>query len=261
MQFGNRLFVLLGLGLASAWLIGCGASGAPMLTPTASFATRTFTPTNTPTFTPTNIPTPTPTNPPTPTSTPASTPTPTRPPIPTPTPPPGWKKLESTQIELWAPDSFVGGDPIKDKESILKSLRAFGSEYVASAKILDQNPPLFAFYATDSKLGSTGFITSISVTANQIVSTGTVETLQGGVNQQLPSQYTVLDRRLAMLTYYSAERMVTDSPMQGRRMRQLVYTIKSLNTAWVVAFSTVDDEFFARLPAFEQSMLTFKIKP
>jgi hypothetical protein len=28
-----------------------------------------------------------------------------------------------------------------------------------------------------------------------------------------------------------------------------------------VAFSTVDDEFFARLPAFEQSMLTFKIKP
>jgi len=55
--------------------------------------------------------------------------------------------------------------------------------------------------------------------------------------------------------------MVADSLAQGIRMRQLVYTIKSLNTAWVVAFSTAENEFFSRLSAFEQSILTLRFKP
>ena len=266
-RLGNRLFVLLVLTVCSAWLIGCGASGLPATaqpfrTPTSdtSAAIKTSAPTNTPAFTPTLVRLPTNTLVPTPKPSPTLTPTPTPQPIPTLALPPGWKKLESAQIELWVPGTFVGGDPIKDRDRIAKSLQALGPEYEGTLRVIDQNPSPFAIYAIDTNIGSTGFVTSITVTVNQIVSAGTVETLVGGVTQQLPRQYNVLDRRSVML-YYSAERMVTDAPVLGFRLRQLVYTIKSPNTAWIVAYSTAEGEFFARLPAFEQSIQTLRIRP
>lgn len=245
--------------VTSLGLIGCNVLDAPAATPTLAFATRTLTPTTAPTSTPTALPTPTQTLAPTVTPTPTLTPSPTRTPLPTATPPPGWKKLESANIELWVPGSFVGGDPVKDKEALLKALRAFGSEYVASFKSIEQNPNAFAIYAIDTRLGSTGFITTITLTVNQIVGSGTQETLQGGATLQFPRQYTVLDRRNVAL-YYAAERMVADSVVQNLRMRQLAYTIKSTNTAWVLVFSTMEDEFFPRLPTFEQIALTLRIK-
>jgi hypothetical protein len=258
-RLGNRLLVWIVLIISSAALIGCNAPSTPVPTPTMRVATPTTAPTSAPTFTPTAVPTQT--NTPTATRAPTLTPTPTQPPLPTATPPPGWKKLESAQVELWVPSSFIGGDPIKDRDPIIKSLRAMGTEYAGYSSFITQNPSPFAIYAIDSTLGSTGFITSLSVTANQIVSTGTGETIQGGVSQQLPQQYAALDRRNVIVGYYTAERMVTDSAAQNMRVRQLVYTIRAQNTAWVVAFTTTDGEFFPRLPTFEQSMQTLKFKP
>ncbi len=253
-------FVLLLSGLG---LLGCNTVSAPTPTPTARAIVLTVVPTRTPTRTPTPEPTsttmPTATRAPTLALTP--TPTPTQPPPPTATPPPGWKKLDAAQVELWVPGSFVGGDPVKDREPLVKSLRALGSEYNGYINLISQTPSPFAIYAIDSVLGSTGFITNISITVNQIVSTGTGEVLQGGVSQQLPRQYTVLDRRGAVAGLYGAERMVADSFAQSIRMRQLVYTIKTQNTAWVVAFTTAENEFFTRLPAFDQSIATLRFKP
>jgi hypothetical protein len=266
-QIRNLVIALLTLVVGSTWLIGCGTAGAPLFSQPTPFPTiaptalPTTTPTALPTFTPTRVPSPTNTPLPSATFAPTLTLTPTPRPLPTFAPPPGWKKLESAQLELWAPGSFVGGDPIKEKDAILRTLRAWGPEYQSLYKSVEQNPTAFALYAIDSQLGSTGFVTAISVTANQIVSTSTGDTLQGGVRLQLPLQFTALDRRNVMLDYYYAERMVTDSPAQGIRMRQLVYTIKSLNTAWVVAFSTAENEFFPRLSTFEQSILTLRFKP
>jgi len=259
LQFGNRLLVWLVLLVSGLGLIGCNAVSAPLPTPTAPAPTKTAAPTDAPTSTPTVLPTPAHT--PTATSTRTNTPTPTQQPPPTATPPPGWKKLDAAQVELWVPGSFIGGDPVKDREPIIKNLRAMGAEYTGYINLISQNPSPFAIYAIDSALGSTGFITNLSITANQIVSTGTGETLQGGVSQQLPRQYAVLDRRNVVTGYYVAERMVTDSAAQNIRMRQLVFTIKAQNTAWVVAFTTTEGEFFPRLPAFEQSMQTLRFKP
>ena len=256
-QLGNPLFVWIVLIICSAALIGCSALSGPLPTPTERAPTPT--PTDAPTSTPTAAPTPT--NTPTATRAPTITLTPTRPPLPTVAPPPGWKKLESAQIELWVPGSFIGGDLVKDRDPIVKNLRALGSEYAGYVKLIDQTPSPFAIYAIDSTIGSSGFITSISVTVNQIVSTGTGETIQGGVNQQLPRQYAVLDRRNVVVGFYAAERMVTDSAALSIRVRQLTYTIRSQNTAWVVVFSTAEGEFFPRLPAFEQSMQTLRFKP
>jgi hypothetical protein len=248
-------FVLCASGLG---LSACTTVNAPTPTFTPRAIVLTPAPTSTPTLTPTTEPTLTAT--PTATRAPTLTPSPTQPPLPTATPPVGWKKLESAQVELWVPSSFIGGDPVKDRDPLIKSLRAMGAEYNGYINLINQTPSPFSMYAIDSVLGSTGFITTISITANQIVSTGTGEVLQGGVNQQLPKEYKTLDRRGAVAGLYGAERMVTDWFAQSIRVRQVVYTIKTQNTAWVVAFTTTEGEFYARLPAFDQSIATLRFK-
>lgn len=251
-------FIALGL-IISLGLVGCNTTSAPAATPTQAFVTRTFTPTVTATSTPTPSPTPTWTPEPTATLTPTLTPIPTRTPLPTATPPLGWKKLESATAELWVPASFVGGDPLKDKDAIVKGLRALGPEYVNSYRTIEQNANVFLLYAFDSKIGSTGLLTAVSVTINRLLPSGLLDQNQGGVALQLPRQMLTLDARNVAL-YYAAERTVADAEVFGTRVRYVVYTIKSTNYAWVLAFATPADEYYARLPSIEQSALTLRIK-
>ncbi|MBM3129362.1 MAG: hypothetical protein FJ009_12150 [Chloroflexi bacterium] len=256
--FVTRLLVWGALVVASLGLSSCNALGAPA-TPTPAFATRTLTPTITPTFTRTALPTSTDTPVPTATHTPTITLVPTRTPLPTATPPPGWKKMESATAELWVPASFNGGDPIKDKDAIVKSLRAFGPEYANSYRTIEQNANVFLLYALDSRIGGTGLLTTVSVTINRLLPSGLIDPNQSGVAAQLPRQMLTLDARNAAL-YYAAERTVSVSEAQNNRVRHLIYTIKSTNHAWVLAFSTPEDEFFPRLATFEQIALTLRIK-
>jgi hypothetical protein len=254
----TRSLVFAALLAASLGLMGCDTLNAPA-TPTLAFATRTFTPTITATFTRTALPTSTHTLVPTATPTPTITPSPTRAPLPTATPPPGWKKLESAAAELWAPGSFVGGDPLKDKDAVVKRLRAFGPEYVNTYRVIEQNANIFLLYALDSQIGGTGLLTTVSVTINRLLPSGLIDQNQSGVALQLPRQMLTLDTRNAAL-YYAAERTVAVSEAQNNRVRHLVYTIRSTNHAWVLVFSTPEDEFFPRLATFEQIALTLRIK-
>jgi hypothetical protein len=249
------LFVLV----VGCVLMGCGTFGAPAPTPTPAFVTRTFTPTLAPTATFTPPPTSTPTREPTATVTPLPTFTPTRLPPPTATPFPGWKKLESATIELWAPSHFVGGDPLKDKDAIVKSLRALGPEYVNSYNVVEQHADLFLLYALDPQVGSTGLLTTFSVTFNRLLPSGLMDQTQSGVAWQLPRQTILLDSRNVAL-HYAAERRVVDAVAHNNLVRYLVYTIKSTNYAWVLVFATPENEFYTRLPIFEQIALTLRIK-
>ena len=72
---------------------------------------------------------------------PAATPEPTQ--IPEPTPIPGWEKFEGSSVEIWMPDSFVGGDLEKDIETVTEKLRSLGPDFEATVQMIEQNPSLF----------------------------------------------------------------------------------------------------------------------
>jgi len=251
-------FTLFAL-LTSLGLVGCGTVGVSAPTPTTVFLPRTVTFAPIPTATWTILPTRTPTQEPTATATATVTFTPTPSPLPTATPPPGWKKLESATIELWVPSSFVGGDPIKDKGAIVNVLRALGSEYISSYSVVEQHADVFLLYALDSKIGNTGLITTLSVTFNRLLPSGLIDQTQSGVAWQLPRQTIVLDKRNVRL-YYAAERTIAEAAAHNNRVRYLIYTIKSTNYAWVLAFATPEDEYFSRFATFEQIAQTIRIR-
>lgn len=253
-----RLFALFVL-IASLGLVGCGTVSVSTPTPTVAFVPRTSTPTLTPTATRTVTPTFTLTPSPTATTTPTVTPTPTPSPSPTVTPRPGWKKLESATIEVWVPNSFVGGDPIKDKDAIVSVLRAFGPEYVNAYRNIEQHADVFLLYALDSNMGNTGLITTLSVTLNRLLPSGLIDQTQSGVTWQLPRQFIVFDQRNVAL-YYAAERTIAEAVTYNNRVRYVIYNIKATNYAWIMVFATPEDEYWTRLPIFEQIAQTLRIK-
>jgi len=259
MKSQNRTIALMVLALG-VWLVfGCNISSLPFFptaTPTATH-TPTVTPTATPTLTPTATWTPTPTN----TYTPTPSNTPTRTSTPTPSSIAGFKKYETSRIELWLPESFVGGDISKDLNTIVNRLKAMGPDFERMATIIQQNPSAFVMYAIDSQVGKSGFLTNVNVGTEQTLSAVTIDIYLDAVTKQLPAQYQIVERKTMTLNSYPAGRIVTEVSVQGMRIKQLLYAIKDGNTFWVITYSTSADEYATRLPVFEQSASTFRIKP
>jgi hypothetical protein len=212
---------------------------------------------------PTFTPFPTRTLPPPPTATPVP---PTATPEPTDTPEPtvaaieGWERFEGGGAELWLPASYVGGDE-SQLDAIIETLRSLGPEFEQMAQMLEQSPSAFALWAFDSKVGDTGFLTNVNVVTERVPSDVTLETYLELFTRQLPGQFRVVAQGIVPLDTYEAARYLLEFTLQGVQGEQVMYLIKSGNTMWAVTYSTGAGEFDRRLPIFEQSIRTFKLKP
>ena len=211
----------------------------------------TFTPFPTRTLLPPSTPTPVP---PTPTPEPTDTPEPTVAPI------EGWEKFEGGGAELWLPASYVGGDD-SQLDLIIETLRNLGPDFEQMAQMLEQSPSAFALWAFDSKVGDSGFLTNVNVVAERVPSDVTLETYLELFAKQLPDQFRVVGQGIVPLDGYEAARYLLEFTLQGVQGEQIMYVIKSGNNVWAVTCSTGAGEFDRRLPIFEQSIRTFKVKP
>jgi hypothetical protein len=203
---------------------------------------------------------------PAPTNTPVvQYPTPTES-LPTATPIPGWKKFEGAaarggSVELWLPPNYLGLDPRKDLNLIIEDLKTLGPDYELLAEAIKQNQAAIALMAFDSELDDSGFLTNINITADQVISSMTLELLLESVVKQSPEHpsYRFVEQGIVPLDRYQAGRIVMESDYSGARVKQLIYIILEDNTAWTITFTTSADEFDRRLPVFEQSIRTFLV--
>jgi len=180
---------------------------------------------------------------------------------PTATPIPGWTKFEGGGVELWLPESFVGGDLSKDVGVIADMLRRFAPDSEQIAQMIEQNPSMYALWAFDSEVGELGFLTNMAVTTEQVLSAVTMDVYMDAALAQFPDWLQVLDRDIVPLGDHQAGRLVLEFSMAGVEGKEVMYAIKDDNTMWVITFATGKEEFEERLPVFEQSALTFKIQP
>ena len=221
--------------------------------------------THTPTLEPTATPEPTPTETPEPTLTHTPTLEPTATPEPTPTetltPIPGWEKFEGGGVELWLPESYEGGNPGEDIEVIVENLRSLGPDFEQLAQMMEQNPSWCIIWAVDSEVGDSGLLTNVNGTSEKVLSAVTIDTHIDAALKQLPAQFQVVERGIVSLGDYQAGRLVIEVTISGVAKKELVYVIKDGNTMWTITFATGAEEFDQRLPAFEQSVLTFAIQP
>jgi len=249
-----QIFVLI---LAGIILSGCGASQSELdanstqqmdikySTLTAQAPTATTKPTETPL--PISTPTLVPTDTPEPTATPELM--------------VGWNKFEATGMEIWLPDGFEGGDLQKDLDVIVSKLKAIGPEFEQVASVIEANPNAFVMWAFDIDFGSSGYLTNMNIIQEQVLSVVTLDMYLQALEQQIPSYLSITEQAPGQLDRYDSIRLVIDTDVSGVKGKELMYVIKDGNTVWAITFATSLDEFDQRLPAFEQSVLTFISQP
>ena len=187
----------------------------------------------------------------------SSQPTPT--PGPTPTPIPGFKKIEAGGVELWVPENFEGGDLTSgDRELIVERLRSLGPDFASVAQTIEQNPNMFLLFAADTKLSDSGFMTNINVGREKVLSTMSLDTYTDAAIKQLPSQMKVDKREAVNIGPYQANRLTLDFGTVGAR--EVLYIIKGDGVMYLTAYATGQKDFDQKLPIFEQSIQTFRIK-
>jgi hypothetical protein len=245
----KTLVVLICMLLVAIMLAGCGDETPEPVATSAPTATSEPAATATPQPTATSEPTVTPTPEPTATTEPTAAVL------------DGWEKFEGAGIELWLPESYEGGNLAEDLDVIVGNLRSLGPEFEQMAQLIEQNPTAYVLWAFDSDVGSSGFLTNVNVTTEQILSAVTVETYMDAVSNQLPEQFQVLEQDMVTLGDYEAGRMVLELAMEGVTAKEVLYIVKDGNTVYGITFATGADEFEERLPEFEQSASSFTVQP
>jgi hypothetical protein len=177
------------------------------------------------------------------------------------TPIPGWEKFEGGGVELWLPESFDGGNLEEDLDVVVENLRRLGPDYEQLAQIIEQNPSMYVIWVFDSEVGSPGFLTSVAITTEKVMSAITLDTYLDAAASQFPAEFQIQERDIVTLGEYQAGRLVIDFTIQGVDGSELLYVVKDGTTIWAITYGTGAQEFDERLPVFEQSALTFAIQP
>ena len=206
-----------------------------------------------PTPTPTPLPSDTPETPLTPTPAAAPETTPAGSAI-----PPGWTEFRQDGVALWLPPSYFGAGTGPNLDRVVETVRALGPEFEGLAALIEANPDAYLLWAFDSNFGTSGFLTNVNVTTEQLPSDVSLEAYLDTVDRQLPDSIQVLERDIVPLTGTRAGRLVLQWSVQEAPIKQVAYVVKAGLTIYSVTYSTAASEFDERLPVFEQSIRTFR---
>jgi hypothetical protein len=189
-------------------------------------------------------------------------PTPTTPPTPTSTPDPyqGWNKVSASNIEMWFPDGWEGGDIQNDLDVVVENLKTLGPEFDQIVNVIEANPDLFVLWVFDTDLSGTGYLTNLNVVKAEVLSIITIDKYAEAVKGQLPSSMTITDQKKVKLNQYDAVRLEVTMEVSGILAREMVYVVKQGSTMYTITIATHEDEFEARLPVFEKIASSFSIQ-
>ena len=177
------------------------------------------------------------------TSTPFAIPTITSTPTPTPIPyeqliPEGWVQYRTALVELWLPSVFTTGDAtLFEQSSVLAIL-----EMALTGK------------ATESSV----YQMLVTVSYEPIVGSSLDAFLTNEI-AKLPVEARMTERRSVSVNSTNAIRFLFEVRINNIDVNILSYAFLDGSTVWYVEYAAQINEFYEVLPAFEQSIKTFRI--
>jgi hypothetical protein len=193
----------------------------------------------------------------------ASSPTP----LPTVTPIPGFKLFRSASAELWAPDTYQGGDvQTLGAKALADKVRAIGPNVAEIADKLEQDltNPKFVLLAFDPDIRDDAALTFVLVARDPVdadVTTPMNAILDQNVTK-LPPDATIVERQILNLERYQevgvliSEFKITDGAVSIFR-RQAMYIIRTPNVYWTLQYYSERNNFKAFRPLMETSLRSF----
>lgn len=179
-----------------------------------------------------------------------------------PTPIPGWERFSTRDFEIWLPERYDGGSPGQEIEVIAEQLSQMGPSFQEVAEALREDPNLIALWMFDTEAETSGFVTNVNLTEEQVSETITVIDYMAAAQDILPEEYQVVGQEVVSLAAYpQAGRLFIDTVVAGTQIKEVLYVIKEGTQMYLITYATIADEFEGRLPTFELSAETFRLRP
>lgn len=208
----------------------------------------------------------------------------------------GWQKFETEKLELWLPDSYVGGDPRRDLRSIIERSPKLGPMYQLVSKAVDSPRSEEEWrrrFAKDQTKGKTKdgavefFFRAFDYDVESLhhdrfpyvhVLREKVGLLRRGEPlptyllksmNSLSSEFraSAVEQSIVRLGPYEAGRLVIEIAQKKKLlgstspgMWQLSYAIKGRQEFWLLQYSAAIEDRDRVLPIFEQSASTLRLK-
>lgn len=172
----------------------------------------------------------------------------------TPTPIPGFARIEGTGIELWLPDTYRGGDPALVWDELQEILADLGH-----GDAFDEVPALASvvrLLALDTEPNSSGGLTFAAVATEHFRNGWTIDAYTKAVVELWQGNYELVRSKRVKVAGNVAQRMEFTSDYGGAH---LVYVVRRGDRAWLIVFTTVQEDYEELLPVWEQSIQTFRI--
>jgi hypothetical protein len=170
------------------------------------------------------------------------------------------KEIQGDGVALSVPANYEGGNPSTDLDEIAADLKAIDPNYEARIQAIEQNAETIALLAFDTQQSSSGFITNVNVSQQEVPAGITLEQYLQTATQQLSTQYNVLEQNIESQGEYRMGKIIAQPKTEQVPIKQLFYVVQQGETFWLVTYSTTQSEFDQRLPNFEQSIRTFTVQ-
>lgn len=175
---------------------------------------------------------------------------------------PDWAEFSAEGLNIWLPNTYVGGDLERDVPVIVEVLRAAGPDYAAFADTLEQNPSTYRFLAIDPDSVTSTFLTNVIIGREPVLSMITTELYLEALTNALPKDYEVLEQgQITHPIFEDAGRAIVTMTLPGSLpAKQVIYAIHDGgNAVWAVVYSTDESAFDELLPMFERSVASFSL--
>ena len=152
--------------------------------------------------------------------------------------PNGWIQHRTALVELWLPPAFATGD-----STLFSQIARFAI------------PEL----ALTGKTSETSLYQMLVAVSYEPLVGGSLDSFLTNEIAQLPAEARLTERREVSINSIDAIRLVFEIRSNNVDVNDLSYVFLDGGTVWYIEYAAQINEFYEMLPAFEQSIKTFRI--
>ncbi len=173
------------------------------------------------------------------------------------------EKFDSRFVELWLPDTFVGGDPKSvDLEALAGEIDGLNPTAIQVARLVEKLPHVYSMLAIDTNVGEHNIPNMVFVVRDFNREEFVLQDLVDSEVSHQTGYMVLVSSEIIPVGSYEAHRFVLQElSIEMPTSKQVVYSFKDGSNVWSVNFTTSSEEYDLRSPGFEEGMLSFNIKP
>ncbi|MDR9404519.1 MAG: hypothetical protein RI580_13880 [Halothece sp. Uz-M2-17] len=172
-----------------------------------------------------------------------------------------WQTMKGEGITLSVPETYRGGNPVRDLTNIETALTDLDQNYETRLQPIKQNLEQTALLAFDARSFTADALTNVNVVQQSLNQQTSLENYLATTVKQLQATHQIEEETIITHNQSSLGRIVANvTTQEGVSLKQLFYLQPQGETVWITTYTTPSSEFQGRLPNFEQSIASLDIQ-